>query len=314
MADAALPPSARQTAHTATGPLSAADGGSLKRKLARAQRRQRLRAFALVAPLLLFVVLTFLAPIGEMLFRSVENQIIPDNMPRTVQALRDWDPQTGELPEDDAFAAFIADMREMEAARTNSRVGQRLNYEASGFSSLFRQAGRGVRGIDDTRNPREALLELNRAFGQIETWAVMKQFSGRYTPDYFLGALDLQRDPIDGSIKAKTGLDAIYLFLFERTLWLSLAITATTLLLGYPVAWLLANLPMRTANLLMILVLLPFWTSLLVRTSAWIVLLQQNGVVNDLLVWSGVIAPDQRLRMIFNQTGVIVAMTHILLP
>jgi len=93
-----------------------------------------------------------------------------------------------------------------------------------------------------------------------------------------------------------------------------MAITLMCILLGYPIAWLLANLPLRTSNLLMILVLLPFWTSLLVRTSAWIVLLQQNGVINDLLVYSGVIGNDGRLSMMFNQTGTIVAMTHILLP
>jgi putative spermidine/putrescine transport system permease protein len=61
------------------------------------------------------------------------------------------------------------------------------------------------------------------------------------------------------------------------------AITVLTLLLGFPIAFLLATLPMRYSNLLMILVLLPFWTSLLVRTTAWIVLLQQQGVVNDVL-------------------------------
>ena len=71
---------------------------------------------------------------------------------------------------------------------------------------------------------------------------------------------------------------------------------------------------MRKSNLLMILVLLPFWTSLLVRTTSWMVLLQQQGVINDILVWLGVIGGSQRLQMIYNQTGTIIAMTHILLP
>ncbi|MEO1018392.1 MAG: ABC transporter permease, partial [Pseudomonadota bacterium] len=95
---------------------------------------------------------------------------------------------------------------------------------------------------------------------------------------------------------------------------MSLTITLMTLLLGYPVAYLLATLPMRTSNLLMILVLLPFWTSLLVRTSAWIVLLQQQGVVNNTLVTIGLVDDQNRLELIFNQTGTIIAMTHILLP
>jgi putative spermidine/putrescine transport system permease protein len=203
-------------------------------------------------------------------------------------------------------------MVEMEAARNHTRVGQRLNYEAGGFSSLFRKTGREAEDIEG--DPRAGLIAVDRAWGEVETWAVIKQFSGAYTAGYFLNAVDLGRDPETGAIVPKTGFDAIYLFLFERTLWLSIAITALTLLLGYPVAYLLANLPSRTANLLMILVLLPFWTSLLVRTSAWIVLLQQNGVVNDTLVALGVIDTNNRLQMIFNQTGVLIAMTHILLP
>jgi putative spermidine/putrescine transport system permease protein len=102
--------------------------------------------------------------------------------------------------------------------------------------------------------------------------------------------------------------------LFKRTLFMSLVITISCIILAYPVSYLLANLPMRTSNLLMILVLLPFWTSLLVRTSAWKVMLQQQGVINDVLVWLGLIADDNRLVMINNQLGTIIAMTHILLP
>ena len=86
------------------------------------------------------------------------------------------------------------------------------------------------------------------------------------------------------------------------------------LLLGYPIAYLLASLPLRSSNLLLILVLLPFWTSLLVRTASWKVLLQQQGVINDVLVWLGVIDDAHRLVMINNATGTIIAMTHILLP
>jgi putative spermidine/putrescine transport system permease protein len=95
---------------------------------------------------------------------------------------------------------------------------------------------------------------------------------------------------------------------------MSLGITFMCILLGYPIAFLLATLPMRTSNVLMILVLLPFWTSLLVRTSAWKVLLQNQGVINDFLVWIGIIADGNRLELINNVTGTVIAMTHILLP
>ena len=104
----------------------------------------------------------------------------------------------------------------------------------------------------------------------------------------------------------------IYVQVFVRTIWLSALVTILCLLLGYPVAYLLATLPTGTSNLLMILVLLPFWTSLLVRTTAWVVVLQREGVLNDLLLFLHLIS--QRVQLIFNRFGVIVAMTHILLP
>ncbi len=143
-------------------------------------------------------------------------------------------------------------------------------------------------------------------------WQVIRTFGPPYTAGYFLNAIDLQQTP-DG-IAPRPDDERVYIMLFLRTMVLSLTITGTCILLGYPIAWLLANLPARSANLLMILVLLPFWTSLLVRTSAWKVLLQQQGVINDILVWIGLVADDNRLILINNQTGTIIAMTHILLP
>jgi putative spermidine/putrescine transport system permease protein len=99
---------------------------------------------------------------------------------------------------------------------------------------------------------------------------------------------------------------------FLRTFWMSFVVTVVCLALGFPIAYLLANLPVRISNLLMILVLLPFWTSLLVRTAAWVVVLQREGPVNELLQWIGLI--DEPLQLVFNRTGVYIAMSHILLP
>ena len=99
-----------------------------------------------------------------------------------------------------------------------------------------------------------------------------------------------------------------------RTVVISLGITLATLLLGFPLALWIARLPTHQGNILLVMVLLPFWTSLLVRTTSWIVLLQQQGVINDLLVALGILSEEGRLRMIYNTTGTVVAMTHILLP
>ena len=292
-------------------PVLTQDGRPLKASLSRALRREKLRAFILIMPLLAFVLLTFAAPIVDMLLRSVDNSIVPQTLPRTVLALSDWDPKAEELPGEAAYAAIVEDLREAVANKTHTRLGTRLNYEQSGFSSLMRKSGRAVEKIEGP-DVKGQLIAADSAWGDPVIWQTLKLYSGTTTKGYFLSAADA-RQSIDGVEMLPEG-ERVYLMLFGRTLMMSLAITLLCALIGYPVAFLLAQLPMRTSNMLMILELLPFWTSLLVRTSAWKVLLQQQGVINDLLVWIGLLGDDTRLVMMNNATGTIIAMTHILLP
>jgi putative spermidine/putrescine transport system permease protein len=268
----------------------------------------------LIAPLLIFVLITFIFPIGSMLFRSVENRIVQDTLPKTVAALQDWDELSGELPDEAVFAAFVEDFIVAVENKEHTRIGSRLNYEVSGMSSLFRKSARKVKKWDLAQDApfRDKLIDVDKDWGDPVTWSIIKTHSGKYTNGYFLNAIDMQRTA-EGA-KAQPEDKQILIKLFIRTVKMSLIITGMCILLGYPVAWILANLPARSANLLMILVLLPFWTSLLVRTSAWKVMLQNQGVINDVLVWLGLVANDGRLEIINNQFGTITAMTHILLP
>ena len=428
--------------------MYAADGTPLKKSLARALRREKLRALLLIAPLLIFVLMTFIVPIGNMLFRSVENQMVEKIIPRTVDLINDWNPQSAKLPPDEVFKAAFYDLSLAVEAKEHTKLGTRLNYEQTGASSTFRKSGRGLDDpgkdlskllskFDRSWKDRKTLLELFNADGadenknliktQIERlgvlegkeyqgkidflpssqisqalplasreytmwavftsleeekklskakpwpsiyvaliddlqneenkqlienldfdlgelirktfeyanslpkvdykqimidadegwadpkiWVTIKTHSSKFTSGYFLNAIDMQKTL--GGIKAQPENKQILIKLFNRTVQMSLIITLSCILLGYPIAWLLANLPTRVSNLLMILVLLPFWTSLLVRTSAWKVMLQQQGVINEVLVWLGIVSTDNRLEIIHNQFGTIVAMTHILLP
>lgn len=294
------------------GPMLAADGTPLKTSLARALRAQKMRALMLIAPLLVFILVSFLFPIGDMLFRSVENQIVPETLPKTVAALSDWDAGGGVLPGEPVFAALHDDLTVAVAAKTNTRLGTRLNYEYSGMSSLMRGVTRDLKTMDPALPFKDQFLAADKKWGELAVWQTIETFSGDYTSGYLLNALDLQLTP-DG-IALKPPAERVYIMLFLRTVAMSLTITGCCLLLGYPIAYLLASLPLRTSNLLLILVLLPFWTSLLVRTASWKVLLQQQGVINDVLVWTGIIDDAGRLVMINNATGTIIAMTHILLP
>ncbi len=297
----------------ATGELMhTADGTPLKISLQRTLIRNRIRALLLVAPLLAFVLVAFLLPIGDMLFRSVDNRIVASILPRTAVAIQSWDPLSDELPGEAVFEALARDIQKAFRDKTLGRVARRLNYEKPGMSSLFRKSGRRFTRI--TAAPfKDAVIQIDRRWGDPGTWKLIHRESGPLTASYGLAAVDLRLND-RGEVSRQPESRRIYLALFLRTLWMSGLITVLCVLLAYPVAYLLATLPIRTGNLLMILVLLPFWTSLLVRTTAWIALLQTEGVLNDLMVAVGLISDDNRLQMIHNKVGTIVAMVHILLP
>ena len=300
---------AEMAAGGAAGGIVTSDGVPLKTSLRRANRRRRIAAFLLVTPLLAFVMITFVIPIADMLWRSVDNPTIVSTLPRTLAALQDWDGR--DLPPEAAYAAMVEDLRNGQENRTIGRVGIRLNYELSGARSLFNSSARRAAGLEAPY--KKSLSEVHRLWGQPSIWRIIKREGRALTPAYYISAVDLRYDE-GGNVVRQPENQRIYVQLFVRTLILSLTITLTTLLLGYPIAHLLATLPLRYSNLLMILVLLPFWTSLLVRTTAWIVLLQQQGVINDILVNTGFLSDGNRLQMIHNALGTVIAMTHILLP
>jgi putative spermidine/putrescine transport system permease protein/spermidine/putrescine transport system permease protein len=106
--------------------------------------------------------------------------------------------------------------------------------------------------------------------------------------------------------------EGAYVQIFVQTFQTSALVTAICVLLGYPLAYCLSQIPQRWSGILMLGVLVPFWTSLLVRTYAWLVLLQRKGIVNNLLVESGLI--DKPLPLVNNLTGTVIGMTHVMIP
>ena len=245
-----------------------------------------------------------------MLLRSLYDPIVAETLPETIEALSEWDGEG--LPPEAAYEAIARELAQAQEARTLGQVAGRVNRLESGLRSVFT---RTARSLDETQaGPwREALAETDSAWVEPATWHAIRTTGQRVTARHYLNAVDMQRLP-DGSISRQPEERRIYVALFWRTLLVSLVITGLCLVLGYPIAHLIAHAPPRRANLLLALVLVPFWTSLLVRTTSWIVLLQTQGVINDLLVTLGLIGDDGRLSMIYNMTGTLVAMTHVLLP
>jgi len=280
-------------------------------QLQRANRRRKVRAAALTLPLLVFLLVVFLVPLAQLLVRAVENPEVADALPRTGQALADWDREG--LPADAAFAAVVQDLASIEETAQAGVLARRLNSEAPGARSLIMGSYRALPTelpATDTA-ARQTLIELDARWEEPEFWQAIAKNSSRWTPDYLLTAIDLKRSA-QGDIVSVGKDEAAFRSILFRTFEISAVVTLLALMIAYPLAYWLSTLSSRQANILLILVLLPFWTSVLVRIAAWIVLLQNNGLVNRFLMFIG--ATDAPVPLLFNRLGVVIAMVHILLP
>ena len=267
-----------------------------------------------------------------MLLRSVDDKHINHVYPLTFKEYQKWDRK--DLPPEEVYKAMYTElgsvipnlvdttgMKKAEMKRKRSQeVGKaltRMNYSKSGWKSMIKKTRRAIlKQIKKGEIPesyKETMIEINKGWGDQLYWQSMAQMLEPRTAIYYWNAVDRTYD-IEKNVVMQEENRRMYMKTWWKTLKVSIYVTVYCLILGFPVAHLLANLPLRYSNLLMIFVLLPFWTSLLVRTTAWIVMLQQNGVINGVLVWLGILSDDGRIQMVYNMTGTIIAMTQILLP
>lgn len=288
-------PPAQPAASLSLG-LRKTDGGKTRRSL------------LLISPLLIFIVVCFLFPILSILSKSVENPEVHDGLPQTSAALSRWSGSS--LPDEALFATLG---KELVAARDSGQIAaiaKRMSYEDSAFRRMIITAPRRVPA--DGQQVKAALIADQPLWGELSTWQTLKRVSAPLTGYYLLSVFDRQVDVKSGEVQAIPADKALYVNVLLRTLWMALVVTLLCVGIGYPLAYWLAKQPTNRANLLMILVLLPFWTSLIVRTASWIVLLQSGGLINRALMATGII--DHPLTLVFNRIGVFIAMTHILLP
>jgi len=267
-----------------------------------------MQALLLALPLLVFLLSTFIAPITLLLARSVQNREVPDSMPALTRALNAWDGNG--VPDEHMFALLAAGLAEARQSGQIGTVARRLNFSMPEFRSLLMRTARQL-PTDAPPAWKPALVELDERWNTPEMWRLLKRAAASPTPDYLLAAVDAQMTP-QGAVAFVPDNASVYRAAFVRTVSISATVTLLCLVLGYPVAWLLANLPEKSSNRLMLFVIVPFWTSLLVRTTAWYVLLQPGGVINSLVMSLGL--ATHPLPLIFNRTGVLIGMTHVLLP
>ncbi|SKC95375.1 ABC-type spermidine/putrescine transport system, permease component I [Burkholderia sp. CF099] len=274
----------------------------------KARRRASAQALLLALPLILFLLSTFIAPIALLLARSVQNHEVPNSMPALTRALDAWDGRG--VPDERTFALLASGLKEAQGSGQLGTVARRLNFAQAEFRSLLMRTARNL-PADAPPAWKPALVEMDERWNSPETWRLLKRAAASPTPDYLLAAVDAQVTP-QGSVEFVPDNSSVYRQAFLRTISISATVTVLCLLLGYPVAWMLANLPAKSSNRLMLLVIVPFWTSLLVRTTAWYVLLQPGGVINSLLMGLGL--ATHPVPLIFNRAGVLIGMTHVLLP
>jgi len=294
---------------TSQGALQGSGATSLRLALSRADARRKWRAFALTMPLLVFLLLTLLIPIAALLQRAVENPEVVAALPRTVQSLKGWNPETAPAPA--SYAALVEDLGHLSDSADAGALARRLNSEVAGARSLVMGAYRALPVTGSPEEIQAKLLQLDQRWGEQPFWQAIAKNSSRWTADYLLASVDLRRGS-QGAVERMPEDQRAFGTILLRTFYISFVVTLFCLVLAYPLAWWLASLPARKANLLMILVLVPFWTSILVRVAAWIVLLQSEGLVNRGLMGIGLI--DSPLPLLFNRAGVVIAMVHILLP
>ena len=242
--------------------------------------------------------------------RSVDDKMVTQMLPKTFKSMETWDGK--ELPPEEVFEAFYLDYKKLIEEKTFGKLSTQLNYTKNGFKSILKKLQRKMKKFEEG-NYKEQIMAVHPRWENVEYWRAIKRRAPAYTSSKYLKGMDMYVNE-EGKIVNVAEDRRVHRILWLRTLEVAFFVTLLCFIMAYPIAHLLATLPMKYSNLLMICVLLPFWTSLLVRTASWMILLQQQGIVNDFFVMTGLVADDARPEMMYNKTGTYVAMTQILLP
>lgn len=264
--------------------------------------------FALILPGLVFLLYWFIVPIGAFLTQTFDNRVLQAQLQHTGQSLRGWDGL--ELPPEPAFAALASDLRRAASAGTAGLLGARLNHSQAGLRPLVTRTSSRLPDAAPG-SWREALVALDGRWGQVGTWRIIARESGPVTWQYALAAVDLRRE-FGGSVASVPPQERIFVSLFIQTVVISAGVTLMCLLVGLPVSYMLAHGSDRLRSLLIVFVLLPFWTSLLVRSAGWIVVLQDQGLLNYVLSAAGF--GERATSLLYTRAATYIAMTHVLLP
>ncbi|KSV71543.1 hypothetical protein N183_27960 [Sinorhizobium sp. Sb3] len=256
--------------------------------------------------MLFFLIGFFVWPLFSMMAQSVSDPAVLRLLPRSSEVLSDWDRKSP--PTIPMQMALMEDLKAVNDDQALGDMVRRLNSARSGFRTLM---GKTTSALKETANPPVDLVSIDKRWEKPEFWLAIADALSPYTDRNLLAAVDLGRNAA-GDIEHLPPDQSVNGVILMRTFWIAALVTFACVCIGFPYALIAASLDGWKRDLMLGAVLLPLWTSLLVRTAAWFILLQEQGLINDLLRAIGLI--DAPLALIFNRTGVIIAMTHVLLP
>ena len=266
---------------------------------------KKTRAYLLLAPLILFVVVFFLWPLLVMMKQSISDDAVSSVLKQTASVIHEWDeksPPTAAMQQ-----AFIKDIQTEQDPQAIGNMIRKLNSEQAGFRTLLTKTSTKINGTPTVTD----LVSIDARWSDPKYWLAINKLLSPVTDRYLLAAVDMNRD-LQGNVQKMPASQSANLDIMLRTFWIAAMVTIICVLIGYPYAVLLASSSGWVKNVLFMAVLLPLWTSLLVRTAAWFILLQDQGLINDALQGLGII--NEPLHLIFNRLGVVISMTHVLLP
>lgn len=275
-------------------------------------RKYHLNSYLLVAPLIFFLAVFFIAPIASIVQKAVHTPEVAAGFPELAAYLKECSEPVSMC--EHRHNALMADLTNRENRAALAVAARRLNYAMSGFRSLVLDTARTLRRTEHAQEaPSQQLLtSIDERWADDAYWSSLEKSLRPYSPNMLLASLDL-RIAENNQLQSVPSDQRIYLNIIKRTVLIAGSVTLVVIVLGYAFAAATQLVKSRMLRVLCLFaIMVPFWTSLLVRTSSWIVILQKEGILNSLLLSSNIISAP--MELIFNRFGVFVVMVHVLLP
>jgi putative spermidine/putrescine transport system permease protein len=207
------------------------------------ERLAKIKAFLLVSPLLLFVLVFFVTPILLILVKAVYNPKVNTLIPKTVVVIKQYD-YKNIFPKEQVLKVFLTELQVLSKNRTSGVLAEELNRKVSGFGSTIKKTARKIKKKDISKIPnyKEYLLSITKKWNNPKFWIAIQRSHSSFTFSNILAAVDLEYD-LDGNIVRKEESKRIYFTILVKTIYMAALITFFTIILGYPTAYFLASLP-----------------------------------------------------------------------